>query len=81
MHRNSYVDRLTEAQTLAYILMSISEGKSEEQIAERFAGDIKIVKTWIEALEQIHFITINSFDELVITPVGRSHLEEFNPHW
>ena len=61
--------------------MSISEGMNEEQIAERFAGDIKKVKTWIETLEQINFITTNSFGELVVTPMGRSHLEEYYPHW
>jgi len=81
MHRNSYVERLTEAQILACILWSVSEGKCEEQIAERFAGDNKLVRVWIETLEQIHFIAINSFDELVVTPNGRSHLEKFNRHW
>jgi DNA-binding GntR family transcriptional regulator len=81
MHRNFYVERLTATQILAYILRSISEDRSEEQIAERFASDIKIVKTWIETLEQIHFITINPFNELVVTQSGRNYLQEFNPHW
>lgn len=80
MHRNSYVKRLTAAQILAYILRSISEGRNEEQIADRFAGDKKLVMIWIEALERIHFVTINSFDELVVTPDGRRYLQEFNPH-
>lgn len=81
MYRNSYIERLTESQTLSYILRSISEGKCEEQLAERFADDKKLVRIWIETLEQIHFIVKNSFDELVITPMGRCHLEKFNPHW
>jgi ribosomal protein S19E (S16A) len=81
MYRNFYVERLTESQIPAYILRSISSGKCEEQIAERFAGDKKLVRIWIETLEQIHFIARNLFDELVVTPNGRSHLEKFNPHW
>ena len=81
MYRNLYVERLTEAQILSYMLRSISEGKCEEQIAERFAGDNKLVKIWIETLEQMHFIARDLFDELVVTPIGRIHLEEYNPHW
>jgi hypothetical protein len=32
------------------------------------------MKIWIEALVQIHFIAINSFDELVVTTEGKSYL-------
>jgi hypothetical protein len=39
MRKNSYIRGLTESQTLAYILRSISEGKNEDEIAERFDGD------------------------------------------
>ena len=39
MRRNSYIRGLTESQTLAYVLRSISEGKDEAQIVERFDGD------------------------------------------
>jgi hypothetical protein len=51
MRKNSYIHGLTESQTLAYVLRSISEGKSEEQIGERFDGDTVLVKTWIYALK------------------------------
>jgi hypothetical protein len=44
--------------------MSISEGKNKEQITVRFTGDIKIIKAGGETLEQIHFISMNSFDFL-----------------
>lgn len=53
MRKNSYIRGLTESQTLFYVLRSISEGKSKEQIAERFDGDTVIVKTWVDALKQI----------------------------
>ena len=39
MRKNSYISGLSESQILAYVLRCISEGKSEEQIAERFDGD------------------------------------------
>ena len=44
MRKNSYIHGLTESQTLFYVLRCISEGKSEEQIAERFDGDTVLVK-------------------------------------
>ena len=69
---------LTESQILAYVLRSISEGKSEEQIAERFDGDIVLVKTWIDALKQIHYVVTNQFDELVITSDGKNYLQKFD---
>jgi hypothetical protein len=52
-------------------------GKNEEQIAERFDGDTELVKTWMDALKQIHFIITNYFDELVLTPDGKDYLEKF----
>ena len=78
MRKNSYIRGLSESQTLAYVLRCISEGKSEEQIAERFDGDTVLVKTWIDALKQIHFIIMNYFDELVITQDGIGYLQKFN---
>jgi hypothetical protein len=80
MHRNSYVNSLTEIQILAYVLRYISEGKDMDQITERFDGDNRLVKICVEALQEIHFITKNSFNELVITPDGENHLQKFNPH-
>ena len=77
MRRNSYIRGLTESQTLAYVLRCISEGKSEEQIAERFDGDTLLIKTWVDALKQIHFIVTNHFDELIITSEGKNYLEKF----
>ena len=65
---------LTESQILAYVLRSISEGKSEEQIAERFDGDIVLVRTWTDALKQMHYVFTNQFNELVITSDGRNYL-------
>jgi hypothetical protein len=65
---------LTETQTFAYILRSISEGKSEEQIIERLDGDKKLVRIWVETLQQIDFIIRNSFNELVVTPDGEKYL-------
>ena len=78
MRKNLYIRGLSESQTLAYVLRCISEGKSEEQIAERFDGDTVLVKTWIDALKQIHFIIMNYFDELVITQDGIGYLQKFN---
>jgi hypothetical protein len=80
MRRNSYTHSLKESQALAYILRSISEGKNEEQIAERFDGDTELVKTWIDALKQIHFVVTNYFGELVITSEGEIYLQKFNSH-
>ena len=60
MRKNSYIHGLTESQTLAYVLRSIFEGKSEDQIAERFDGDTVLVKTWIDALKQIHYSSYKS---------------------
>jgi Ribonuclease G/E len=81
MRKNSYIRKLTESQTLGYILRSISEGKNEEQIAERFDGDTELVKTSVDALKQIHFLVKNYFDKLVVTPDGIEYLLKFNPHW
>ena len=66
---------LTETQMLAYILGSISEGKNEEQIVERFDGDKKLVRIWVETLQQIGFVIENSFNELVITQDGENYLK------
>jgi predicted transcriptional regulator len=80
MRKNSYTNRLSEAQVMAYILRSLSEGKSEEEIAERFNRDRKVVNIWIEVLQQIHFIVKNYFNELVITSSGQAYLQQFSKH-
>jgi hypothetical protein len=67
MRRNSYTSSLTEIQILAYILRSVSECKNEDQIAERFDGDKKLVMVCVDALQQIHFIVKDNFDELTMT--------------
>jgi ribosomal protein S19E (S16A) len=66
---------LTETQTLSFVLRSISEGENEEQIVERLDGDRKLVKIWVETLQQIGFITKNSFNKLVVTPDGENYLK------
>ncbi|HEX2408751.1 MAG TPA: hypothetical protein VHJ38_16235 [Nitrososphaeraceae archaeon] len=76
MRKNSYIRGLTESQTLAYVLRCIYEGKNEEQIAERFDGDTVLVKTWIDALKQIHYVVTNQFNELVITSDGKNYLQK-----
>ena len=78
MRKNLYIRNLNESQILAYVLRSISEGKNEEQIAERFDGDKALVRTWIDSLKQIHYIVTNNFDELVITSDGRNYLQKFD---
>ena len=80
MRKNSYAHSLTASQALAYILRSVSEGKNENQIADRFDGDTELVETWIDALRRIHFLVKNYFDELIITPDGCDHLQKFNSH-
>ena len=75
MQRISDMKALTETQMLAYILGSISEGKNEEQIVERFDGDKKLVRIWVETLQQIGFVIKNSFDELVVTQDGENYLK------
>jgi hypothetical protein len=80
MRKNSYIRSLSESQTLAYVLRSISEGKSEEQITERFDGDTVLVKTWIDALKQIHYVVTNNFNEIVITSDGENYLQKFDSH-
>ncbi|MGA7369417.1 MAG: hypothetical protein WBX01_09820 [Nitrososphaeraceae archaeon] len=80
MHRNSYISSLTEDQVLSYILKSISEGRIEDEIVERFDGDTKLVKKWVDVLEQTNFVTANYFDELVITPHGKNYLEKYDSH-
>ena len=80
MRKNSYTQSLTASQTLAYILRSLSEGKNENQIADRFDGDTELVKTWVDALRRIHFLVENYFDELIVTPDGADHLRMFNSH-
>ena len=74
MRRISYKNTLSETQVLAYILTSLSEGKTEEQIAERFDRDKKLVNIWLEVLQQICFIVKNYFNKLVITSAGRMNL-------
>jgi len=78
MGKNSYIRNLTASQILFYVLRCISEGKSEEQIAERFDGDTVLVKTWIDALKQIHYVVTNQFNELVITSDGKNYLQKFD---
>jgi ribosomal protein S19E (S16A) len=75
MQRISDMKTLTETQMLAYILGSISEGKNEEQIVERFDGDKKLVRIWVETLQQIGFVIKNSFNELVVTQDGENYLK------
>ena len=78
--RNSYDKTITEVQTLAYILRLVSEGKTEKQIIEVLYGDKRLVRTWIETLMEIHFIAMNSFNELAITPDGKNYLDKFHLH-
>jgi hypothetical protein len=78
MHKNSKIPKLTEIQILSYVLRCIAERKSEEQIAESLDRDIILVKTWIDALKQIDFVSTNYFDELVITPDGKKYLKIFD---
>jgi hypothetical protein len=78
--RNPYDKTITKVQTLAYILRLVSEGKTEKQIIEVLYGDKKLVRTWIETLMEIHFIAINSFNELAITPDGKNYLDKFQLH-
>lgn len=66
---------LTETQTLSFVFRSISEGENEEQIVERLDGDRKLVEIWVEKLQQIDFITKNSFNKLVVTPDGENYLK------
>lgn len=75
---NSYTNGLSAIQILAYILRSISDGKNEAQIAERFDGNNKLVKICIDALIHIRLIRKNSFNELVVTPDGKNYLEKFD---
>ena len=77
MHKNSKIPELTEIQTMSYVLRCIAERKNEEEIAEILDGDIILVKTWIDALKQLDFISTNYFDELVITPDGKNYLKIF----
>lgn len=81
MLRNTYGKPITEVETLAYILRLISEGKGEEQIIKIFNGDKQLVKIWIATLAEIHFIGMNFFNEMVITPDGKNYLEKFYLHW
>jgi hypothetical protein len=78
--KNSYDKTITEVQTLAYILRLVSEGKTEKQIIEVLYGDKKLVRTWVETLMEIHFIAMNSFNELAITPDGKNYLDKFHLH-
>ena len=80
MRRNSYISSLTADQVLSYILRSLSEGKTKDEIAERFDGDTKLIKNWVDALKQTLFVTRNYFDELVVTPDGKNYLEKFDSH-
>lgn len=75
MYKNSNIRELTEIQIFSYVLRCITERKSEEQIAERLDRDIILVKTLIDALKHIDFVSINYFDELVITPDGKNYLK------
>ena len=77
MYKNSNIRELTEIQIFSYVLRCITERKSEEQIAERLDRDIILVKTLIDALKHIDFVSINYFDELVITPDGKNYLKIF----
>jgi hypothetical protein len=80
MRRNSYISSLSEDQVLSYILRSISEGKNEDEIADRFDRDTKLIKDWVDASKQTSFVTRNYFDELVVTPDGENYLEKFDLH-
>jgi intein/homing endonuclease len=75
--KNSKIAELTEIQTMSYVLRCIAERKSGEEIAERLNGDKILVKTWIDTLKQIDFVSTNYFDELVITPDGKNYLKIF----
>lgn len=77
MHKNSNIRELTEIQIFSYVLRCITERKSEEQMAERLDRDIILIKTLIDALKQIDFVSTNYFDELVITPDGKNYLKIF----
>ena len=80
MNKNSNIRGPSESQSLAYVLRCISEGKSEEQIAVRFDGDIVLVRTWTDALKQIYYVVTNHFNELVITLDDKNYLQKFDSH-
>ncbi len=64
--RDSYINRLSGIQILTYILKSISDGKNENQIEERFDGNTKLVRNCVDALIHIRLITKSYFGELVL---------------
>ena len=37
-----------------------------------------LVKTWIDALKQIHYVATNQFNEIVITSDGKNYLQKFD---
>jgi hypothetical protein len=77
--RDSFTDRLTGIQILLkYILNSISDSKNENQIAERFDGNAKLVRICVDALIHIRLITKNYFEELILTDDGKEYLEKFD---
>jgi hypothetical protein len=80
MLRNSKGKTIPEVQIRAAILRHISDGKNEEQIVEIFNGDKQLVKTWIATLMEIHFIVVNSFNGLIVTPEGNDYLKMFDLH-
>jgi hypothetical protein len=76
--RDSFTNSLTGIQILTYILKSISDGKNENQIVERFDGNAKLVRICVGALIHIRLITKNYFDELILTDDGKEYLEKFD---
>jgi hypothetical protein len=70
----------SETRTPTYILRSISKGNNKEQIVERLDDDRKLVKVWIETLQQVDFNIKNSFNELVLTPDGERYLKKFDSY-
>jgi hypothetical protein len=76
--RDSFTNSLSGIQILTYILKSISDGKNENQIVERFDGNAKLVRICVDALIHIRLITKNYFDELILTDDGKEYLEKFD---
>jgi hypothetical protein len=70
----------SETRTPTYILRSISKCNNKEQIVERLDDDRKLVKVWIETLQQVDFNIKNSFNELVLTPDGERYLKKFDSY-
>jgi len=58
----------------AFILESLTDGKTVHEIALKFNGDTELVRMWMSCLKHNHWMEVDRFGNIIVTEKGSAHL-------